>query len=362
MFNFVTIRGLLSDLIARKREELVVTDALARDYLDFPRNTLEVQVQILRERREDLAAHSTEERLKTVRIVAATLDTYVGRFSDQRLNVNHIFLDEAGYANIVKALTLFHHDLPITFLGDHKQLPPVCELNDRDIGQNESYRDVFIWSQSAIFLDGLFRKDKNQCLQEYLQNAELTPVAMAKADINETYRFGASLARVLEAHVYRNDFRSANQEGDTRIYFVDATLGRLSQKRENPAEVQGVAQLIQMLGTDDFSILTPYRNQLKLLGRTLPELRNEQKILTVHGSQGREWDTVILSVSDTANMWFTDTQNRTSKGLNLMNTAVSRAKKRLILVCDVRFWRNQPGQLIHGLLSVASPFQAQVDT
>jgi superfamily I DNA and/or RNA helicase len=49
----------------------------------------------------------------------------------------------------------------------------------------------------------------------------------------------------------------------------------------------------------DFVILTPYKKQIRLLNNYLPQERNDLKILTVHGSQGREWETVILSVVDT---------------------------------------------------------------
>ena len=91
-------------------------------------------------------------------------------------------------------------------------------------------------------------------------------------------------------------------------------------------EIRGVAGRLKRLSEDDFMILTPYKKQVRLLSKHLPQERNDLKIQTVHGSQGREWDTVILSVVDTADMWFVDTANPSSKGLNLVNTAVSREK------------------------------------
>ena len=75
--------------------------------------------------------------------------------------------------------------------------------------------------------------------------------------------------------------------------------------------------------------------------------------MTVHSSQGREWDTVILSVVDTAKRWFTDSSNTAAKGLTVINTAVSRAKKRLIIVCDARYWINEKNQLIGSLINIA---------
>lgn len=98
------------------------------------------------------------------------------------------------------------------------------------------------------------------------------------------------------------------------------------------------------------SYLRRIKKQITLLNKKLPRERNDLKILTVHSSQGKEWDTVILSVVDTHDKWFLDSGNQLSKGLNLINTAVSRAKKQLIIVCDKNYWLNQDGQLITELL------------
>ena len=74
--------------------------------------------------------------------------------------------------------------------------------------------------------------------------------------------------------------------------------------------------------------------------------------MTVHGSQGREWDTVIVSVADTSDKWFVDSLNLASRGLNLVNTAVSRARKELLIVCDTTYWKRQTGQLISDLIRI----------
>jgi hypothetical protein len=57
-----------------------------------------------------------ETRLKNVNVMAYTLDGYINRYMDSKLDVEHIFFDEAGYTNIIKVLTLFNHDVSITLL------------------------------------------------------------------------------------------------------------------------------------------------------------------------------------------------------------------------------------------------------
>ncbi|HEY6915337.1 MAG TPA: AAA domain-containing protein, partial [Paludibacter sp.] len=121
--------------------------------------------------------------------------------------------------------------------------------------------------------------------------------------------------------------------------------------------IQKAVESLKIQNKNDFIILTPYKKQIRLLNNYLPQERNELKILTVHGSQGREWETVIFSVVDTSDKWFVDSKIIKSKGLNLVNTAVSRAKKQLIIVCDKDYWMNQNGQLITDLLRNGTEIQ-----
>ena len=107
------------------------------------------------------------------------------------------------------------------------------------------------------------------------------------------------------------------------------------------------------LATDDYAILTPYRNQVALIGQMLQEERKAERIMTVHASQGREWDTVFLSIVDTSDMYFTNSKRTELGGLQIINTAVSRAKRRLIIACDKQFWTQQRGQLIRELVLIS---------
>jgi superfamily I DNA and/or RNA helicase len=274
------------------------------------------------------------------------------------LSVDHVFLDEAGYANIIKALTVFGMNTPVTFLGDHLQLPPVCEINDQDIERNPEYRDVFVWAQSAIYLGDIFTQEKDHLVSRYLQHDTRLPGNMGRSDLTQTFRFDKKLAEILNRHVYKNGFTSSLEKAETEIYFIHAEKHEPAKSRISQQEVQAIQTLLKHLNEqEEFIILTPYRKQVAALGDFLPKERNDLKILTVHGSQGREWHTVILSVVDTGDKWFVDSLLKISNGLNLLNTAVSRAKNKLFIVCDTRYWKHQPGQLITDLLADAHEFE-----
>lgn len=329
-----------------------------KDYQNIADEEIQSRIAELKEQYSIIAEQTTEERLKHVKIVAATVDTFLFRFQpvdhdeqEDPILFQHIFLDEAGYCSLAKALILFGFDRPVTMFGDHMQLPPVCEADDA-ILEKQDMEGAFLFAQSALFVEDAFlcANDPAWLLKQYLQHDMPIFGEMQKSDLRETYRFGELLASALEKCVYRNGFCSANPDAPFTIEVLDAPRLPGHAKRQSPTETEAIQQRLEILGTDDYAILTPYKNQVQLLSQTIPQAREEQRIMTIHASQGREWDTVFLSVVDTSDMFFTDSTKPEIGGLQIINTAVSRAKARLIIVCDVAFWRRKEGQMIKELI------------
>jgi len=182
---------------------------------------------------------------------------------------------------------------------------------------------------------------------------------------NKTFRFGQNLADLLSEHVYQGfDLVSAENHQDLKIVCLHAVpTGQPGLSRQSRSEVEAVSSYLREqidLSNDSeeaFAILAPYRNQVALLGESLVEVRRQGRIMTVHKSQGREWDTVIISIVDgrVNRPWFTDTRNTKSGGLHVMNTAISRARKRLVIVCDAHYWsERESSQLVTLLLNVVN--------
>ena len=351
----------LTGLVDKLRREDALLQAKTADFAILPEADLKNMLDGLQDAHKRMVG--SNERAKEATVIAATLDSYIYRFLEDELEVEHIFLDEAGYANAIKAMVLMNGNVPVTFLGDHLQLPPVCEMNDMDL-QDKDQQDAFIWSKSAIHLPRLFEESKDTAYQAYLNNEEQLSRSIARTDLRYTHRFGENLANILNEHVYRNGFASDSGKGETEIFYVHVDtpvpqFRNAMQKptRESEPEALAIKQFIQMNGLNDYAILTPYTNQVKLLAKMLTKERNEGRILTVHGAQGKEWDNVLISVVDTDKKWFTDTKFAKTRGLHLINTAVSRAKRRVIIFCNYPFWKKQNGQLIKGLLDVAEEWR-----
>lgn len=329
------------------------------EQLDLSFTTVEdiqQQIECYKLEIESLKTNSIEHRLETSKVIATTIDGFFANSAlieylkkDSMTPIHHIYLDEAGYCNLIKGLALFAGDVPITLLGDHMQLPPICEMNNKEF-KNIENAIVFLWAQSILAVEDILCHSTEEAYSRYMQSASFEFNNIEKVFLKTTYRFGNMLSSILNDYVYKNGFTSANNVEELSLKIINTKKASGVIGRENIAEVNKIKELINTLDNKDYVILTPYKAQVKLLNRYIPNAREEQSVMTIHASQGREFDIVILSVCDTHNMYFTDTKNSISKGLQVINTAVSRAKRELMLVCDAEFWASQKEQLIGELV------------
>lgn len=320
---------------------------------------------------EMLRAGSPNARVQEAAVLAMTPHQYLSRFRPRgtdedgrmELDVNHIFLDEAGYCGLVQAASLFANGVPVTFLGDHMQLPPVSQLDDgllRSAAERGGrLRYGFLWSMSSLHCEGLLEEGAGVLSKRFLDIEDPVFMRTGRADLCDSHRFGANLARVLDGFVYRNGMAGSSDGGDLEISCIDAVCDS-REGRDNTAEADAIKAFLKRESPEPSSlvVLTPYSVQLALIKRNVGR-RYRDSVMTVHGSQGREWDTVILSVADNGIMSrevpFRFTSSETPIGLRVINTAVSRAKRRLIMVCDREFWLAREGELIGGILREVPP-------
>jgi hypothetical protein len=347
------------------RQFMGVNQALAEEYKDQINERLQRLITDLKEQLEALKAQTALERMKSAWVTGMTLDCFIGRFHDTLLPFDHVFLDEAGYAPLVKAMTLCRGGIPLTFIGDHKQLGPVCEMDDENLN-TPANSPAIIWRKSALFVDEVVLAENQDALVTQLfELNEPRLKSFIHARLNRTFRFGQNLADLLSTHVYKDiELLSAENHRDLEIVCLNAVPTCQPEKPwQSLAEVEAISSFLHEqpnLNTDNeeaFAILTPYKNQVALIGKSLLEVRRQGRIMTIHKSQGREWDTVIVSIVDGRfnRPWFTDTTNTKSGGIYVMNTAISRARKRLVIVCDADYWfKKGVSQLVSQLLKLAN--------
>lgn len=349
---------------------------------------------------------SLKARLKEALIIGLTLDGFIKRAENLGIEFAHYFLDECAFAPLAKACALCVGNVPITLFGDHKQLMPICEIPTNDL---KARPEVNLWNLSALFMEELFgaqdlqkgvnsnsesnaRNGQNEAQKEQAQENtgfesssksnfesgfESSPKSSAPfnyfealslkqptqnpklshiASLNFTHRYGDNLARLLDSYIYHNGLRG--QERVIGIYCIDS--GRKSEADSNFSanEVRATQILYQHLLRrakdsknaplhNTLAVITPFVKQRKELQRHLGSL----EVLTIHGSQGREWDNVIFSP---VSLHYYLTDSKQTNALYGLNVAISRIKKNLFIVCDLSFWQSQPNQFLHKLLSQAT--------
>ena len=234
------------------------------------------------------------------------------------------------------------------------QLSPVSEVKNDDVN---AVKNSFLYSQSSLFFESLFlKKNEDEIYKEFLNQTLPKYEKTIQKNLKYTHRFGVNLAAVLDKFVYKFGFQSALKNNTELIFLNSNSNTNEAIERSSIEEALIIKELVKKLEGKSFAILTPYKKQVKILKEILGK-KNFENIMTIHKSQGSEWDNVIFSVVDDSNfgkrkMFFTNSLNDNFKSLNLINTVVSRTKKRLIIVANEEFWIEQKEtQLIGNLIN-----------
>ena len=310
-----------------------------------------------------------KQDFESKKVLGMTLDAFIGLTMQRCLDVDRVFIDEAPYAPLAKVIPVLSLRKPIAMLGDHCQLPPVYEGDNSD--DAESY-----WGKPSIFIEDAFRLGNNfHALNELDEPSHLL---VKRVVLRESYRFGPRLAQVLDQHVYKGIGLQGRGGGehDTSIESVHCEPqerdGR--ERRQNDSEVDQILSRVEAWwnwtngagGASDstLAILTPYKKQQNLINKKLRhrfqhQLDDRVEVWSVHQSQGREWDVVFFSASDTGRLagngpWYAD--SRKLVGRAILNTAISRAKKHLRIFNDRAWWgQQQPNSILTELANNADP-------
>lgn len=310
---------------------------------------LQKELNIVLSQLSDISRTVKIQQRDTALVLCGTVDASLPFLSSSgsanSIPISHVFLDEAGYTSLARGMAAFACGAPVTFLGDHKQLPPVCEMNRI----HEYEAPVCLWSLSvAYFSEFIYGTMQDLYYANYCKASEPSFRQVGYSSLNTSYRFGPLLARILARHIYSDIFQG-NSKSTFEILVLDAPYIQGPLPRSSSSEANSILNYLRSHPSEDIAILAPYQNQIRLLRRTLPQ-QYKDSILTVHRSQGQEWETVILSVTDAVDPYFTDSD--LPIGRSILCTALSRAKRRIIIACDKSVWSEKSNQIISELIRI----------
>lgn len=336
----------------------------------FEKYTEVCDPQILQKKAKVSLFSSTtpKARLKEALLIGMTMDGFIKKHASLGIDFCHFFLDECAFTPLIKALVLTTQNTPITLLGDHKQLMPICEMPTSQIKGDKIWANLF--NLSSLFLEDFFSHSPD-ISSPIFSKSQSSPLCFTQNKnaktafciLRQTHRYGDNLAKILDVHIYHNGLKGKQE--NTQIFYIDCPNAIIEDK-QNITEARAIATLTKELDKQknsflsqndysDFAIITPFIKQKKLLSDCGVSYR---RIWTIHGSQGQEFDTVIFSP---VMLHHHLTDSRNTNASYALNVAISRIKKRLIIVCDRAYWLRFRGQFLSEILANALPFPSQAN-
>ncbi|MDR2267227.1 MAG: AAA family ATPase, partial [Christensenellaceae bacterium] len=241
------VTGITESLLVDLEKQNEEKKRMYAEYEDDDIESIQDEISKLDDEIEQYTPELTAERVNSAKIIGCTIDGYIAQLisSARSRSIDHIFLDEAGYCSLAKGATLFNKGVPITFLGDHFQLPPVCEMSSDSI---RSYRNqsVFVWDQSVLSLPDLVFDSIENAFEKYAKKLPPSFDNISKINLDQTYRFGANLLRVLCQNIYHEDLTSCAEREGVIIEVINARRSPMNgEKRTNVDEAEAIREYIR---------------------------------------------------------------------------------------------------------------------
>ncbi len=251
--------------------------------------------------------------LKEYPIVLSTTFSARTSLNLDDVEYDYVIMDEASQVDIATgalALSCAHNAV---IVGDLKQLPNVVDSENMQsadlIRTNYNIADAYDFAHKSF-------------LQSMVEAIPNVPSTLLK----EHYRCHPRIISFCNQKFYDNELVVMTEDDNLgkALMAVKTVEGNHARGKYNQRQIDIIKQeILPKLeeSLDDIGIIAPYNEQVDEIKRQIPGI----DVATVHKYQGREKDVIILSTVDDQIRNFTDDPN-------LLNVAVSRAKKKLIVV------------------------------
>ncbi|MDO8741139.1 MAG: AAA domain-containing protein [Candidatus Woesearchaeota archaeon] len=251
----------------------------------------------------------------------------------------HPFLDDTGFDVMIMdestQVASFMSLLPLLkckkfiLVGDNKQLQPIEEENiSKEMNLSIFNRLFEMYPEASTFLSTQYRMHKSiaQIANEIFYEGKLkTSEKIAE--------------RILNLKIGGHQFLNPK----IPVMFIDTSKAEYYEDEvgsgcSNTKEAKYVAYIVSLfikkgIKTADIGVVTPYVKQKFLIEDFLKDIKLEGvEANTVHKFQGREKDIIIMSFARSKKYSFPQYKLNFIENETLVNVAITRARKKLILV------------------------------
>ena len=225
---------------------------------------------------------------------------------------DYLIMDEASQVDIATGALALSCATNVVIVGDTKQLPNV--VTDDIKAKADAIFD-------AYNVDEGYRYTKS-----FLQSILDVMPNVTQILLREHYRCHPKIINFCNQKFYRGELiimtKDNGEEGVLSV--VKTVVGNHERNHYSQRQIDVIKNEIIprcALDPEETGIVAPYKNQVKALSKEITGI----EVATVHKFQGREKDNIIISTVDDEISDFADDPY-------LINVAVSRAKKKLMLV------------------------------
>lgn len=225
---------------------------------------------------------------------------------------DYVIMDEASQVSVETGLLALTCARNAVIVGDTMQLPNV--ITDEDKLKLDEIRKSYDIPDS-------YDVARHSFLSSLLATLPTVPETL----LREHYRCHPDIINFCNQKFYGGNLLIMTKRNDNNEHLVEFTTmpGQHCRGHYNQREIDTVKiELLPLLkNREQTGIIAPYNKQVDQFHAQIPDI----EVATVHKYQGREKDTVIMSVTDDVITEFAD-------NANLLNVAVSRAKDKFCLV------------------------------
>ena len=225
---------------------------------------------------------------------------------------DYLIMDEASQVDVATGALALSGAKNAIIVGDTKQLPNIVPGEARAKAEE-------IFGQFHI-------SEGYQFTRSFLQSVLDVLPDVTQTLLREHYRCHPKIINFCNQKFYRGELLIMTEDrGESDVLHAIKTVpGNHAREHYSQRQIDVIKkEILSQYDSDkkETGIISPYRDQVNAIQKEIPDVETA----TVHKFQGKEKDTIIISTVDDMISDFADDPY-------LINVAVSRAKKRLILV------------------------------
>jgi superfamily I DNA and/or RNA helicase len=236
-----------------------------------------------------------------------------------------LVMDEAGQCDISTSLIPISKCKNMVLIGDTNQLKPIVVF--------EESRNQYLMNQFGI--EKIYDYYNNSILSAYKRIDNISRDIL----LSYHYRCGRKIINYSNMRFYENRLNLSKIKTNGALKLIDVNNVNQQDRNATIDEANEIVKYIADNKLTDVFIITPFRNQEKVLNHCLEQAKANEEIDssvscgTIHKIQGQENKTIIISTSLSRNTT-SSTYDWIKNNSQLINVGVTRAQENLVVVVD----------------------------